>query len=151
MNLDEWKKICNKNLDPIFNNKQKTPIEDVAQEEDGEEELQMLNEGGVTNNPNDYYFVVVDNTQAEDDLFGGEDPYFIAVTPKKYFNEEGVQWDQPVDGYLALPGFDEIMESTYAPFYDVSSYLSHEQIHNLFLEMGFEYSESFANFIKASY
>ncbi len=73
-----------------------------------EEDLEYLREAGATKNPADYYFKVY--FQSESEI-----PLFTVITPKKYFDDNGYQFDghisQEAGGLLRLaPEYYELTE-----------------------------------------
>ena len=75
-----------------------------------EDDLEYLREAGATKNPADYYFQVFSDPESDT-------PLFAIITPKKYFDDNGYQFDghisQEAGGLLHLdPDYDELAEGS---------------------------------------
>jgi len=105
---------------------------------------------GVSSNPIDYYFVIFQDPEGIwDKKKGHVTKTHALITPIKYFEETGYCWACSIKNILDLPGLSEDTECIVSakpgwPQLDAAG------MHELLLDMGFVWSEKFANRMAAN-
>jgi len=94
-----------------------------------EDDLEYLREAGATKNPADYYFQVFYDPAAQ--APESDTPLFAIITPKKYFDDNGYQFDghisQEAGGLLRLaPDYYELEEGSVEPGDESATFASME-------------------------
>ena len=113
-----------------------------AQDPEWEEELVRRAADGDDGVAASYYFVVLTNP---DFSFGGE--FHVALTPVKYWKQEGCQSDWELD-YNDADLDDQCMESDYAvENTGLPQHASYQALHDHLAKSGLRYSHAFAAFM----